>query len=161
MTLRIWIIFGLAFGMNETFALERADLRDIERVISDQALAWNRSDMHAWSAPFTEDGTFVNIFGNVFRGKQEIKDRHVQIFKSFLKDSKMEILKTEFREIRPQVVSATIHWKTLGFQNPFIQPAPKDEPAQGVFSQIFVKEGDHWAITSSHNGLKFSQAHPK
>ena len=48
------------------------DEATLRQMVAAQAEAWNRGDATAWSKDFAADADFVNIFGMVFHGRQQI-----------------------------------------------------------------------------------------
>jgi uncharacterized protein (TIGR02246 family) len=66
-----------------------ADDQRIRAITEEQVAAWNIGDGKAFSARFAEDGSFTNIRGSVFYGHQAFEDRHVEIFATFFKGSKL------------------------------------------------------------------------
>jgi hypothetical protein len=81
-----------------------------------------------------------------FSGREEIETRHIHILQTILKDSKMEILRTYLREVQEGLVIATIYWQVKGFK---VGESVRD----GIFTQVFVRQGGKWEITSSQNTL--------
>jgi uncharacterized protein (TIGR02246 family) len=105
--------------------------------------SWNERDCQGFGDGFAEDADFVNIFGMVFSGQEEIEARHVQIMQTFLKATKLQMVDTKLREVRPGVVVALIHWSLEGH--------PKI--GQGVFTQLFVQGDSGWEIAAAQNTL--------
>ncbi|HET7334695.1 MAG TPA: nuclear transport factor 2 family protein [Rhizomicrobium sp.] len=52
--------------------------------------AWNAHDMAALAALFHDDATFVNRFGHLVRGVDEIVDLHASIHETIYSDSTLE-----------------------------------------------------------------------
>jgi hypothetical protein len=48
----------------------------IRNIIQEEITAWNAGDAAAYSRHFSEDGTFTNIRGQFFTGRQAFIDRH-------------------------------------------------------------------------------------
>ncbi len=141
-----WSISVLLVLCNFAFALEKTDHEAIEKIIADYTQSWNEKGCKGFADGFVQDADFVNIFGMKFSGKEEIEARHISILQTFLKDSKMEILKTNLREAQKGVVIATIYWRVEGFKKP-------DAIQDGIFTQVFIQQGENWKITASQNTL--------
>ena len=60
----------------------------IEQLVAQMASAWNASDAHAFAKSFQTDGTFTNVNGTTFKGKEAFEQRHRDIFAGPLKGSK-------------------------------------------------------------------------
>lgn len=141
-----WITAFLLVVFNVASALEKADQEAIERVIAGYTHAWNEQECRGFADGFAKDADFVNIFGMKFSGREEIEERHVKILQTFLKNSKLEILQTQLREVQKGLVIATIYWKVQGFKK-------VGAIQEGVFTQVFVQAGEKWEITASQNTL--------
>jgi uncharacterized protein (TIGR02246 family) len=141
-----WGTFCLLTLAQSIFALEKGDEDSIKGVIQGYTRAWNERACVGFADEFTQDADFVNIFGMKFSGKEEIEARHREILQTFLKDSKMEILKVDLREVQAGLVIANVYWRVNGFKGPgTIQ--------DGIFTQVFVHPQDKWQITASQNTL--------
>lgn len=139
------ILFLLcAFALH---GLESADRNAIQNKIDHFTIAWNEYGGVGSSDFYAEDADFVNIFGMAFSGKEEIEARHVKIMETFLKGSKFEVVGLKLREAKTDVVVAQVDWKVSGIQN----GAPD---MLGIFTHIFLKNGDEWQIASTQNTKK-------
>jgi uncharacterized protein (TIGR02246 family) len=141
--MRKWLLIA-ALGCNALWALEPADQQAIEGIVSGYVQSWNERACQGFGDGFADDADFVNIFGMIFSGREEIEARHVQIMQSFLKDSRLSIIDTKLREVQPGLVIAIIRWSLAN--NPKIK--------EGVFTQVFVNSNGRWEITASQNTLK-------
>jgi hypothetical protein len=59
----------------------------IHAVIDEQTAAWNRNDATAWSKDFVEDATFINVRGDLVKGRATIEKLHAFIFSGPYKQS--------------------------------------------------------------------------
>lgn len=148
------IIIALCFSsLNSAFALEQADQQAIQDVIKGYTDSWNQKGGKGFADGYTDDADFVNIFGMHFSGKTEIEDRHVQILKTFLKDTTFEVVNLQLREVQPGLVIALVRWKLDGFSTP---PSPSNQSIdirEGIYTQVFINTGKQWQITASQNTL--------
>lgn len=141
----------LLLGLTSLFALEEGDREVISSVIQGYTQAWNEQAGKGFADGFTEDGDFVNIYGMHIVGKAEIEARHVHILDTFLKGSTLEIEEVDIREVAPTVAIAHVRWKLNGYRDPF---SPGETSVrQGIFTQVYLKQGERWLITASHNTL--------
>lgn len=134
--------------------LDNADQKAIQEVINVYRDAWNQNEGKGFGDGFTEDADFVNIFGMHFSGKAEIEMRHVQILQSFLKNSILEIVDTQLREVQPGLVIAIVHWKLLGYRTPSSDMLKPSDTREGIFTQVFIHSNEKWEITASQNTMK-------
>lgn len=135
------------------FALNECDRAAMEKVIADYTESWNVHEGKGFGKDFTEDGDFINVFGMKFTGQDEIESRHIKILQTFYKGSNLQILKTEFREVQPDIVIANVYWQLKGCRPPGPDCTSPGETRDGVFTQVFVKKSEKWAITSSQNTM--------
>jgi uncharacterized protein (TIGR02246 family) len=84
-------LLGPGLAIAEQSKTKSADETAIRALLAAQAEAWNRGDAIAWSKHFATDADFVNIFGMVFSGRQEIENRHAAVFTSFFKGSQSTV----------------------------------------------------------------------
>ena len=125
----------------------------IGAIIEEQVAAWNAGDAKAFSRHFAEDGSFTNIQGAVFYGHRAFEDRHVEIFRTFFKGTKLVMTPTRIRLVRPDVAIAdiaTVVSELAGRTSPGVQARP-DGTIRTRLQEVFVKRGDDWSIASYHN----------
>jgi uncharacterized protein (TIGR02246 family) len=151
MLYRLFALFIFCFC--SLSALEERDLKEIQDVIKGYTESWNQKAGKGFGDNFTDNADFVNIFGMIFSGKEEVELRHVQILNGFLKGSTMEILNSQVREVQPGVVVAHVRWKVAGFRTPQMAADAPSQIREGVFSHLFVKEDKKWKITATQNTL--------
>ena len=150
------LFIALGGGLASSFARSdstKSDEARLRAIVAEQVAAWNIGDAKVFSASFAEDGSFTNIRGSVFYGHQAFEDRHVEIFNTFFKDTKLAMSVSKVRFERPDVAIADIvteiselHGKT---------PPGVNAAADGIIrtrlQEVFVKTGDEWRIASYHN----------
>lgn len=141
-------------SIHSAWALESADRSAIQGVIQGYADAWNLRQGRGFADGFAEDADFVNIFGMKFTGRDEIEERHINVITTLFKGSTFEVLYTQFREVRPGLVIASVHWKLDGFRNPGSDLNLPGETREGIFTQVFIRSNQKWEITASQNTLK-------
>jgi uncharacterized protein (TIGR02246 family) len=125
----------------------------LRAIVAAQVAAWNVGDAKAFSAPFADDGSFTNIRGTVFYGHQAFEDRHVEIFSTFFKGSKLAMSVSRVRFVRPDVAIADIATEISnlgGKTSPRVKPTA-DGRILTRLQEVFVKTGDEWRIASYHN----------
>jgi uncharacterized protein (TIGR02246 family) len=90
------LLLGLALmpakaGAQQAGPALSADEAALRKLVAEQVEAWNRGDAKAWSKDFAADADFVNIFGGVFQGREQIEERHAKVFAGFLKGTRAEV----------------------------------------------------------------------
>jgi uncharacterized protein (TIGR02246 family) len=125
----------------------------LRAIVAAQVAAWNVGDAKAFSAPFADDGSFTNIRGSVFYGHQAFEERHVEIFSTFFKGSKLAMSVSKVRFVRPDVAIADIATEIseLGGKTPPGVKATADGRILTRLQEVFVRTGDEWRIASYHN----------
>ncbi len=144
------LICGLCISTT-LFAIDSKDESSIKGIVEHYVNAWNQHAGKGFGDHFSQDADFVNIFGMVFSGKEEIELRHIEILQTFLKDSNFEVTNFKLREINPNVMIGLVSWTVDGFHKPGADSSK--ETMKGVFSHTFVKNGEHWEIVSTQNTL--------
>ena len=130
-----------------------ADDVRIRAIVAEQVAAWNAGDARTFSLHFAEDGSFTNIQGAVFYGHRAFEDRHVEIFRTFFKGTKLAMTPTQIRFVHPDVAIAdiaTVVSELGGRTSPGVQ-ARADGTIHTRLQQVFVREHGDWSIASYHN----------
>lgn len=129
-----------------------ADVKRIREIITEQVAAWNAGDGKRFSASFAENGSFTNIRGSVFYGHRAFEDRHVEIFRTFFKGSKLAMSPTRIRFVRPDVaiVDLETHVSALSGAPPGVRLG-EDGRLRTRLQQVFVKDRGEWRVESYHN----------
>jgi uncharacterized protein (TIGR02246 family) len=147
---KLFLLIALSIACTG-FALEDSDNKAIHQMIEGITDAWNHHEGYGFGDHYAQDADFVNIFGMVFSGKQEIEERHIKILETFLKGSIFEVTDLKLREAKPEVVIALVQWKVSNIQKPGQDQV--SETMKGVFTHVFLKSHDKWEITASQNTL--------
>ena len=121
----------------------------IDTVVSAVVEAWNRHDMQAYAAQFTEDADFVNVIGMHFRGRPQIESVHVDLHRTIFKNSILRAVNTTVRSVNDQVALAHVAWEMTGAEGLPGWNVP--ELRKGMMSLVLVRTGDRWLITAAHN----------
>lgn len=150
--LRNWfftfIILGSSFG--SLSALEKEEDDAIRNVVSSYIESWNEKGCVGFADGYTEDADFVNIFGMVFSGNEEIENRHTKILQTIFKGSTFELLDLSLREVQAGLVIALVKWRLHGFRKP---GSDVTEVREGIITNVFIDQGGRWMITASQNTL--------
>jgi uncharacterized protein (TIGR02246 family) len=141
-----------ATGASAKAAATPADEVRIRDIITSQVTAWNAGDAKAFSASFAKNGSFTNIRGTLFYGHRAFEDRHVEIFRTFFKGSKLAMSPTKIRFVRPDVAIVDIATEVSELRNapPGIMPGA-DGRIHTRLQEVFVKNDGEWVVESYHN----------
>jgi uncharacterized protein (TIGR02246 family) len=129
--------------------LVTSDATQIEGPIGNLADAWNRHDGHAYAAAFAEDADFVNVLGQRQRGRAEISVRHLDLFRTVMRNSVLHVLHHSVRFLTETVAVAHVKWEMEGHE-----PPPGwivADVRQGILTLVFQRSLDGWKIATAHN----------
>jgi len=110
---------------------------------------WNRHDMAALSAQFTEDADHVNVIGMHARGRAEIKARHEAVHRTIFRNSVLRLEKYTWRRLADGVVLAHIEWQMTGQEG--VPGVLSGEVRHGVATAIFIDQEGRWLFRAFHN----------
>jgi uncharacterized protein (TIGR02246 family) len=131
-------------------SLENADQTSIYSVLSNWENAWNINGGKGLAECYSADADFVNPFGTLFSGNEEIENRHILILSSFLKQAQFTVQDVKLREVSSGLVVAHVFWE---LKNGHVLP-PESRPSEnlkGIFTHVFILKNGLWKITSSQN----------
>jgi uncharacterized protein (TIGR02246 family) len=124
----------------------------IRNIIQEEITAWNAGDAVAYSRHFAADGTFTNVRGQFFTGRQAFMERHDMVFKGQFKGStlKQDIVSLKFT--RPDVAIVEVLTSVTEIQQ--LSPGTNTD-AKGRLRtrllQVMAKDGGEWKIVAYHN----------
>ena len=124
----------------------------VRNIIQGETTAWNAGDAAAYSRHFAPDGTFTNIRGQFFTGREAFIERHDFLFKGPFHGStlKQDIVSMKF--VRPDVAIVEVLTSVTGIQK---LPPGTNTDAKGRLRtrllQVMVKDGGEWRIATYHN----------
>jgi len=121
----------------------------VSAVVTTVVEAWNRHDMKAYSAQFTEDADFVNVIGMHFRGRPQIEAVHIDLHRTIFRNSNLLAVSTTVRPVTDQVTLAHVAWEMTGAEGLPGWNAP--ELRKGMMSLVLARSGDRWLITAAQN----------
>jgi uncharacterized protein (TIGR02246 family) len=101
---------------------------------------------------FAEDGSFTNIFGTVRNGREEFKQRHIEIAQTIFKGTSVKSSIARLRFVRPDVAIVDISGEMTGFAKvPQGLPVGSDGILRFKLLEVLTKEKGEWWITEYHN----------
>ena len=93
-----------------------ADESEIQRLIDDLTDAWKRGDAKAYGARFLPDGTFTNVNGEFYVGREDFDRRHADVFAGVFRGTAQSLSVKQLRFVRPDVAIADIDTEVAGAQ---------------------------------------------
>lgn len=148
---RVLLILASLTGAGSTgpATAQSADQAEIRSVAMRQADTWNRRDVRAYAALFTEDCDVVNVMGWWWKGRAEGERKLTEAFRFVFRDSRLTITDVETRFIRPDVAVSHVRWTMVGARTPPGLP----EPRVGIQTVVFTKQSGRWLIAALQNTL--------
>ena len=158
--IQLGLVFLLLTGVGAGMA--SAAERDEEAVrvaVSRFAEAWNRHDMDAFGALFTPDADFVNVTGQLWKGRQEIQRRHAYTHGAIsreavteaatanygiFKSSTYQFDRIDVRILRANLAIAHGAWTMRG-------DGRTAEPRHGMMTFTIIRDGDNWLYEAVQN----------
>ncbi|MFP5226282.1 MAG: SgcJ/EcaC family oxidoreductase [Acidobacteriota bacterium] len=124
----------------------------IQAIITSQTEAWNRKDASGWTRDFAEDASFVNVRGDLVRGRAAIERIHAFIFSGPYKNSPCATTIDSILFPAPGVAMVDTTNEVTGFT---VLPPGLVPTAPGVFrtrmKMILVSDHGGWKILSAQN----------
>jgi uncharacterized protein (TIGR02246 family) len=124
----------------------------VRNIIQEEIAAWNAGDAAAFARHFAADGTFTNIRGQFFTGREAFMERHDFIFKGIYRGTTMKQDVVSLKFVRPDVTVVETLTAVIGIQK---LPPGMSADAKGRLRsrllQVMVKDGGEWKIAAFHN----------
>ena len=117
----------------------------VHGIVEHLETAWNRYDSVGFASLFSEDATFIHIFGGQLDGRRAIEAAHTNIFENIYRGSHAGFVLRSIRFLRPDVAvvftRARVQFKQ-GNEAREIETRP---------TLIVEKEQDKWQIAVFQN----------
>jgi uncharacterized protein (TIGR02246 family) len=124
----------------------------IQEVIAEQQAAWNAGDVTAYAARFHVEGSFTNVFGDRYFGRDSFRERHAVVFNTFAKGSKasLTVRRIHFPAPGTAVVDIDCALEAYRAVPPGLVPA-SDGTLRTSLLQVLVKDRGEWWTIAYHN----------
>jgi uncharacterized protein (TIGR02246 family) len=129
-------------------SVSASDQEEIRNVALGFFEAWNRHDMKAFAALFTDDADWINIVGMHWRGKDAVVKAHEVFHRTIFQNTEMNPTDVGIRVATSDVAVAVIALKAGDFTTP---QGERKVGTQDKLSLVLVKGEDGWRITHGHN----------
>jgi uncharacterized protein (TIGR02246 family) len=116
------------------------------RILASLEASWNRADGAAYGAHFAEDAEFVDIRGELHRGRGAIAGGHQWIFDNIYKGSRMTYRLVGARAVTDDVIVA----HGLAFME---TTNHMFDGRHAINTFVVVRNGENWLIAAFHNAL--------
>ena len=157
---RLGLFFLVLASIGAGVALAADRDKEAARVaVARFAEAWNRHDMDAFGALFARDADFVNVTGQLWKGREEIQRRHAYTHGAIPREAVPEALPANYgifksstyhfdridvRLLGPNLAIAHGAWTMRG-------DARTTEPRRGMMTFTLTWDGDDWLYEAVQN----------
>jgi uncharacterized protein (TIGR02246 family) len=128
------------------------DQSEIQTLLDEMIDAWKRGDASAYGARFLPDGTFTNVNGEFYVGREQFDLRHADVFRGIFRGTVLAMTVNKLRFVRPDVAVADIDAQVSGSR---LRPQGVAVSPDGVLRSrllmVMLKEDGVWRIAAYHN----------
>jgi uncharacterized protein (TIGR02246 family) len=130
-----------------------ADDAAIAALIARQAETWNQHDAVAWCAPFEADAEFVNILGMLLNGREQIQQRHTELFQGIFSHSSVVITTRKLTHLGPDAALVDSVYELRGYDRlpPGIRATDSDGTLRTRMRYVLLRRADGWHFASAQN----------
>jgi uncharacterized protein (TIGR02246 family) len=140
------IACSAASGSAAPAVLARSDDTAIRSIVASFAASWNRHDMAAMHALTTPDVEWVNVVGNDWRGRDEVRRGHTNFLHVLAAATTCSVESVAVRQIAPDVAIAVTVFRFQGKE-----PDGKPGDTRTRSSMVVLKRGGEWKIVHQQN----------
>ena len=120
----------------------------IRAVIAEFESDWNRHDAKAMFSSFSDSTDFVTWRGMWSTGHVEVEAHHAAIHAKNMRESKLTMLETRIRFVRPDVAIVRVRWRLEGAKDREMKPVGT---RTGLLIHVLTREGNKWLVQASQN----------
>jgi uncharacterized protein (TIGR02246 family) len=132
--------------------MRAGDEHEIQTLIDELTGAWKRGDAKGYGARFMPDGTFSNVNGEFYVGREEFDRRHAAVFGGVFRGTALAMTINKLRFVRPDVAIADIDTEVSGSRlRPLGVTVGPDGVLRSRLLMVLVKEQGAWWIAAYHN----------
>jgi uncharacterized protein (TIGR02246 family) len=137
--------------MSETMSTND-DEQSILVLIAQQQKAWNAGDADAFAARFHADGTFTNVYGERYIGRESFRTRHAALFNTFGKGCKTSftVRRIHFPVPGTALVDIDSAVEDCGTFPPGLSLLPNGTLRTSLL-QVIIKDQTGWWTVGYHN----------
>ncbi len=125
------------------------DTAAIEALVAAQADAWNHGNAKGFSVRFAEDGSFTDVIGMTYYGRDAFEQRHAEIFRTIYKGSSLKLSIQKLQFIRSDVAVVDVDAEMTGYAK--LHPSIHAGAIRSKLQLVLTKERSDWWISAYHN----------
>ncbi len=127
----------------------------IRKVEDAQQESWNRHDMHAYAALFSDNADVVNVLGWWWKDREELEAKLTRAHKFVFQKSALNIGEVDVKFLSPQIAVVHAQWQMVGAMSP--DGTLSHIPETGIQTQVLQKIGGKWLIVAFQNTNGFPE----
>lgn len=121
--------------------LAPGDIIEIKAAVAAMEAAWNAADADGFARPFWRDAEFVDIKTLRDSGRDDIRSRHVWLFKGVFRGSQVAY---QVLDVKPLALGVALAHVTAALDT-------RDGRIDTLASCVFVHEDARWQLAAFHN----------
>ncbi|MES2456864.1 MAG: SgcJ/EcaC family oxidoreductase [Bacteroidota bacterium] len=138
----------ILLGFSSQAQTKYADVTAIEKQVDAMVNSWNKHDYSDMKTYATEDCSWVNIVGMVWKNRKEVEYAHQFYHTNMFKHTTMTIKGVSVRILNAS--TALVHFKS--YVSEFTTPSGQKMPGSDDMALlVFVKEKGKWLLTAGEN----------
>ncbi len=123
----------------------------IRQMIQQHAEVWNRHDMTAYAALFSDGADLMNIRGGWWQGRAQIEERMTALHKTLFRQSHLVPTEIEVRFLRENIAIAHVRWELTGILDRDGQTFPQAQNTITTWAMTQSGPDDKWQIEAFQN----------
>lgn len=149
-------LLGFIFlGLSTMAQTKNDDLVAIEAQVDAMVDSWNKHNYSDMKAYATEDCSWVNIVGMVWKNRNEVEYAHQFYHNNMFKHTTMTKKGVAVRLLNPS--TALVHFRS--YVSEFTTPSGQKMPgSDDIALLVFVKQNGKWLLTAGENVVIDPQA---
>jgi uncharacterized protein (TIGR02246 family) len=133
----------------------------IRALVNEQTEAWNRNDAHGWAKEFVEDANFINVRGDLVKGRAAIEQIHAFIFSGPYQSSHCQISIDDISYPAPNVAVVETSTEVSNFKGLPPGVVPTSPGSLRTRMKLILINGDQgWKIFAAQNTAIVPQPMP-
>jgi len=145
LTASFWFLLA---STSNVLAQSKADEESVSKLPQEFCDAWAKHDGHSLAKIMAEDVDFVTVATTYLHGRADFETFHVRLLNGRFKDSKITLLKTTTRFLRPDMAVVHWSWKIEGDENADGTPR---QPRYGMMTLVAEKKNANWLVVVGQN----------
>lgn len=145
----------ILLGLSTRAQTKNAEVTAIEKQVDAMVGSWNKHDYSDMKTYATEDCSWVNIVGMVWKDRKEVEYAHQFYHTNMFKQTTMTKKGVAVRLLNPS--TALVHFKS--YVSEFATPSGQKMPGNdNIALLVFVKQKGTWLLTAGENVVIDPQA---